>query len=83
MNRYELKIELVSELEIETVENLLTEFITDKVGILISGRGEVFSECSFETIHNKKRHLISDTGRPRCMWLNGDACKSINGCNFK
>ena len=82
-NQYELKTIIASDLTIEEVENLLTEFITDKIGFLISGRGEVMNTNSFETIHNKKCHLVSETGRPRCMYLNEDICKAINGCCFK
>ena len=40
MNKYELKMILLSELTIEQVEYLFTELINDKVGVFISGRGE-------------------------------------------
>ena len=83
MNKYEIKTTIASDLTIEQVEDLLTEFITDKVGVLISGRGEVLNETAFETIHNKRCHLVSETGRPRCMYLHGDICRAINGCLFK
>lgn len=84
MKQYEIKTKIASELTIEQVEDLLTEFITDKIGVLISGRGEILEDEIFETIHNKKCHLVSENGRPRCMFLHGETCKALNGvCVFK
>lgn len=83
MNKYELKITLASELTIEQVEDLFTELINDKIGSMISGSGEVLPTTKFETIYNNKCTQVTETGRPRCMFLDGDICKSIGGCCFK
>ena len=83
MNKYEISTTLLSELTIEEVEDLFTEFINDKIGSLVSGRGEVLSNGKFETIKNEKCIKITEYGRPRCMHLNGDICTNVGGCCFK
>lgn len=82
MNRYELKITLASELTIEQVEDLFTELINDKIGVIISGRGEELENNVFENVHINKCYKIYNDCRPRCMFLNGDICKSMSGCIF-
>lgn len=82
MNRYELKMILLSELTIEQVEDLFTELINDKIGVLISGRGEELENNAFENVHINKCYKIHDDSRPRCMFLKGDICKNVSGCIF-
>ena len=85
MNKYEISTTMLSELTIEEVEDLLTEFINDKIGYAISGRGEVLPIVKFETIHNNKYNKcvkIYGNSRPRCMNLSGDNCTSASGCCF-
>ena len=56
MNKYELKMILLSELTIEQVEYLFTELINDKIGVFISGRGEELESGLFiGTIEYEKR----------------------------
>lgn len=84
MNRYNITTELATDLTIEEVENLFEELINTKIGILISGKGEVIKDTKFNTIHNNIcPNIDSNGGRPRCMYLNGDnICKAVNGCVY-
>ena len=82
MNKYEISTIILSELTIEEVEDLLTTFINDKIGYVVSGRGEVLPIVKFETIHNNKCVKICENSRPRCMHLSGDNCTSASGCCF-
>ena len=82
MNKYEISTVLLSELTIEQVEDLFTDFINSKIGSLVSGKGEVLANGKFETVKNEKCSKVNGTMRPRCMHLNGDICTNVGGCCF-
>ena len=73
---------MASELTIEQVEDLFTELINDKIGVIISGRGEELENNVFENVHINKCYKIYNDCRPMCMFLKGDICKNVSGCIF-
>lgn len=83
MNKYEISTVLLSELTIEQVEDLFTEFVNSKIGSLVSGKGEVLAKGKFETVKNEKCSKVNGTMRPRCMWLDGDICNSMVDVVFR
>lgn len=82
--KYELKMELHSDLELETVENMLSEFICENIGTLISGRGEVIKTVEWENKLNQPCSKCNGDIRPRCMFLDttSNTCRNIGGCCF-
>ena len=77
MKKFTITTEIASDLTLEEVEDLFTELIDDKIGVLISGKGEYKQDTSFETFNYAKCPQVSNGGRPRCMWLGADdICKA-------
>lgn len=79
MNNYNLKLNILSDLPLVLTEDLLDKFINQEIGYLVSGEGEIIRDKSFKNILNEKCPQVNENGRPRCIWLHDDICKSPNG----
>ena len=48
MKKFTITTEIASDLTLEEVADLFTELINDKIGVLISGKGEYKQDTSFK-----------------------------------